>query len=112
MTEHSITRPAHLANCTRCGNLVIKAITSGLTTITDPQPLNTNQEIQALMTGQPTFDLVAFGRNVFLEWRDLIRIRASRDYPVVAQHRCVPGSQPPAPIPAAATVPLPDDPPF
>ena len=112
MTQYLITEPAKAAECIRCGSQVITAITGGLTTVTDVSPLSVNEEIAALLVGRATFDLQADGKQVYLEWRDLTRIRAGRRYPVVAGHRCGPGARL-LPLPAAApAAQLPDDPPF
>lgn len=111
MTQHLVTQPAKTAECSRCGNTVITAITGGLTTVTDIQALSIGEEIAAILAGRVTFDLHAQGKQVFLEWRDIIRIRAGRNYPVVALHQCGPSARP-MPIPAAPVSPLPDDPPF
>ena len=113
MTQHLITQPAKPGKCTRCGALILTAISGGLTTVTGPQSLTINQEIAALIAGRATFDLVVTGHSVFLEWRDLTRIRTGRRYTVVAIHECPLGATPGTrPLPVAATPPLPDDPPF
>src|SRR5215831_14497868 len=93
MTTHLVTEPARPVTCSRCGLRVIHAITGGLTTITDSAPLSVNEEIAALLTGRPTFDLCASGGHAYLEWRDITRIRAGRKYPVLAIHQCGPGAQ-------------------
>lgn len=111
MTQYLITEPAKAAACNRCGSRVITAVTGGLTTITDIQALSVNEEIAALLTGRATFDLQANGQRVFIEWRDVNRIRAGRRHPVVALHQCGPGARL-LPLPAAPAAPLPDDPPF
>ena len=111
MTQHLITEPAKAAECTRCGDPVFAAITGGLTTITDIHPLSVNEEITALLTGRPTFDLQSSGKQAYLEWRDITRIKAGRHHPVVAAHQCGPGT-----LLLPVTIPpveeLPDDPPF
>jgi hypothetical protein len=114
LTQHLITQPAKPGNCTRCGALVIAAMSGGLTTVTDPESLTINQEIAARLTGRSIYDLSVIGRSVFLEWRDLTRIRAGRNYAVVAIHKCPPGGTPGIhPVPATtAAAPLPDTPPF
>ncbi|SRR6266702_2291065 len=111
MTQYLITEPAKAAECTRCHTQVICAVTGGLTTITDTQPLSVNEEIAALLGGRATFDLHATGTRVFLEWRDITRIRAGRRFPVVALHQCAPGIRL-LPLPAVTASPVPDDPPF
>jgi len=111
MTGHLITRPAKISNCPRCGALILSAVTGGLTTITSIDPLSIDEEIAALLTGRATFDMQISGTCIYLEWRDITRIRAGRKYPVVAMHPCNPGCQP-APLPILPAEELPDDPPF
>jgi hypothetical protein len=111
MTQYLITEPVKLAQCTRCNNPVIHAVTGGLTTITDVIPLTVNEEIAVIMTGRTTFDLQSSGIRAYLEWRDITRIRAGRRYPVVAAHQCGPGGRL-AFLPAPASEEVPDDPPF
>ena len=110
MTEHLITRRAALSQCVRCGNLTITGISGGLTTVVDTKPLSISDEISALITGKATFDLMITGQAIYLEWRDVTRIRAGRTYPVVTQHPCAAASSRPLPPPPAEEVP--DDPPF
>lgn len=110
MTGHLVTQPAKLATCSRCGALTLTAITGGLTTVIDPCPLEIAQEIAALMAGKATFDLVPVGCRLFIEWRDITRMRAPRLHAVVTVHQCAGATQKPVPVPAAA--PPPDEPPF
>jgi hypothetical protein len=111
VTDHLITRPARIINCPRCGALALTAVTGGLTTVTSIEPLSIDQEIAALLTGRTTFDMQIRGTHIYLEWRDVTRIQAGREYPVVAIHQCTPAYQlVPLPVPAGEEVP--DDPPF
>lgn len=111
MSQHLITTPARAATCNACGSTVIHAVTGGLTTITDTTPLSVNEEIAAILAGRSTFDLQTAGNQLYLEWRDVTRIRAGRNYPVLAIHGCARGAQHPIP-PAPSNNSLPDDPPF
>lgn len=77
----------------------------------DTKPLSIAEEISALIAGKATFDLAMTGQRVYVEWRDLTRIRSSRDHPVVAQHPCAAASARPLP-PVSVSEELPDDPPF
>ena len=118
VTEHLISRPAKLKTCPRCGEYTLTAITGGLTTATDPEPLTIEQEIAALLIGKRTFDIITLGHRLYLEWRDIIRVKGNRAYPVVAIHICTPAEPPPELPPdiklttAPARESLPDDPPF
>jgi len=111
VNQHLVTEPARPVTCSRCGQQVIHAVTGGLTTITDTTPLSVNEEITALLTGRPTFDLQSNGNRAYLEWRDITRIKAGRRHPVVAAHQCGPGTQL-LPVTAPPAEELPDDPPF
>lgn len=110
MTQHLTTEPATAAVCARCGARVIAAVVDGLTTIADIQPLTIDEEIAALLTGHATFDLQPNGNRVYLEWRDITRIRAGRNYPVVAAHGCTHAGY--HRLPPVQSAELPDDPPF
>lgn len=110
MTEPLITRPGALSQCIRCGAVTVTAIMGGLVTVADTKPLSIAEEVAALIAGTATFDLTITGRRIYLEYRDLDRIRVSRDHPVVAQHPCAAASSRPLPPPPAGEVP--DEPPF
>jgi hypothetical protein len=111
VAQHLITTPAKTGECSRCGAVVLTAITGGLTTVTDARPLSVDEEIAALLTSRVTFDLQQTGTQAYLEWRDLTRIRAGRRYPVVAIHQCR-GAAVRLLTFAAASEEVPDDPPF
>jgi hypothetical protein len=89
---HLENHPARYQPCPRCGHHTITAITSGYKLRADPCPLDTSQEIAALLTGRRTFDVLIWGlpKRMHLEWRSLTRIRAPRKHPVIATHQCVP----------------------
>ena len=110
MTEHLINRPAQITACTRCGQKTLTAITGGLTTTIDPGPLTIAQEIAARITGKPTFDLVPSGAALYVEWRDITRVKAPRVYAVAAIHQCKGARQ--VVLPTVPAAPLPDNPPF
>ncbi len=90
MTEHLIRRPAQTATCTRCGRHILAAISSGITIAANPQSLTVNEEIAARLTGRIIFDIIVYGlpRRMYLEYRDLGRVRAGRKHAVVAAHEC------------------------
>jgi len=118
VTEHLISRPAKLKTCPRCGEYTLTAITGGLTTATDPEPLTIDQEIAALLIGKRTFDIITIGHRLYLEWRDIIRVKGGRVYPVVAIHICTPAEPPPERRPdielstRGLAAEYPDEPPF
>jgi hypothetical protein len=113
MTSHLINRPAEITACSHCGQKTLTALSGGLTTAIDPSPLSIAQEIAAIITGKPTFDLIPSGRSLYVEWRDMTRVKASRLYAVAAIHTC-PGATHPTQhlLAGAGSVPVPDDPPF
>lgn len=119
MTEHLISHPARLQPCPHCGHYTLTAIAGGLTVHANPQALSINEEIAALITGKASYDVLIHGlpRGIYLERRDIDRIRAPRAHAVVATHIC-PVLFNPSPQPAVdiglpyATAPQPDYPPF
>lgn len=109
-----IDRPAWYQPCPRCGHHTLAALVSGHKIRCDPEALNINQEIAALLMGKQTYDILLIGlpRRMQPVWRDISRIRATRRYLVIADHRCNPGAQRPA-IPGPEieiTVPRPSAP--
>jgi hypothetical protein len=90
MTEHLISRPAQLTKCRTCGRHILAAITSGLTVAVNPESLSVNAEIAARIQGRIIFDVLVHGlpRRMYLEYRDLGRVRAGRKHAVVAEHEC------------------------
>lgn len=88
MTEHLITRPARADACRRCGWPVLTAISGGCPVQADIQPLAADTELAALLAGRLTYDICVSGNRVHLERRDIFRIRAGRNHPVVATHTC------------------------
>ena len=83
--EACVWRPCH-----RCRRHTLTARTGGLLTHCDPENLSIGGEIAALLQSRLTFDIHVLGlpRRMFLEYRDTVRIKGSRGYPVVAQHSC------------------------
>lgn len=114
MTAHLITEAAKLRICTRCGEYTIVAISGGINTAADIQPLSVDEEIAALLTGRRTFDFAQIGLRYYLHYRDLFAIRANRIHPVVAAHRHRPSLPSPSDIELTtlAKEVLPDEPPF
>jgi hypothetical protein len=111
VAQHLINTPAKTGECSRCGAIILTAITGGLTTVTDIQPLSVDEEIAALLLGRATFDLQQTGTQTYLEWRDLTRIRAGRNHPIVAIHQCR-GATVRLLTFTTASEKVPDDPPF
>lgn len=107
--EHLIDRPAHYQPCPRCGSHTLTAYSSGIHIRLDPETLNAEQELAALLSGRMTYDLMVLGlpRRMHPAWRDQTRIR-SRRYQVVATHQCSGKSRPGPPQPEIQiTVPVP-----
>jgi hypothetical protein len=95
-----LTARAHARPCPRCGAATVRGLTeppAAWTAVTDPIPLGPAEEIQALLSGRMTYDLVTIGRHCELIARDQFRI-TRRDHPVLATHQC-PGPVPWANIP-------------
>ena len=91
MTEHLISRPAHPAECARCGSRVLTGMDGGLTVAANPQPLTVAAEIAARIDGRPVFDLlITAGGKTYLTDRHVNRVRAGRDndVPVLGAHEC------------------------
>jgi hypothetical protein len=92
--DHLISRPACTQPCTACHRHILIAIDQGLTIHADPEPLTVPAEIAARLTGRGTYDITRTGGKTYLITRDIFRIRADREYPVVGGHACIPGHQP------------------
>lgn len=76
--------------CPRCRRHVLIATVGGILTRADPENLTTAGELAARLQNRLTFDIHIYGlpRRMYLEFRDIDRIRGPRKRPVVAQHRC------------------------
>ena len=92
--DHLISRPARLIPCHGCHRHVLAAIDGGLTIAADPQAITAIAEITARITGRAAYDITRSGTRAYLVYRDLHRVRAQRDYPVVADHECPAGVMP------------------
>ncbi|MGH3099298.1 MAG: hypothetical protein ACRDMV_25235 [Streptosporangiales bacterium] len=90
MTAYLITEPVRVETCPRCDATVLHAHTGGVDTRVDPEHLNANNELTALLQSRMTFDLIQDGYppRFYLEWRDADRIQAGRKHIVVARHTC------------------------
>lgn len=116
MSDHLITRPARAYTCPSCGQPVLVATTTGITFAADPAALSITAEIAVLLSGRRTYDLIVSGlpRRMWLEWRDVARVKSGRRYAVVADHPCriitMPDTGTEIRIPVGA--PIPDEPPF
>jgi hypothetical protein len=95
---HFETRAARYQPCPHCGRHTLIALDEGATVRADPEPLTLHQEIAARLQGKTTYDVLLYGfpRRMYPTARNLIRIRAPRHYAVIADHRCIPGTQRPA----------------
>lgn len=116
-----ISSPAMLDACRRCGSLILRGQSEGMTARADPTPLDRRQELAAILAGLATYDVRPLGlpRQPFLGYRCSFRIlSANQGWKVVAEHRCPPGPHTPQPPtkPIHLTIPcgepIPDNPPF
>ena len=92
--DHLIHRPVHVTLCTRCSRHILIGIVHGWDTCTDLESLTIQAEITALITRRITYDLVPKGNGRYLIDRDIYRIRAPREYPVLINHICPDGREP------------------
>lgn len=88
MTIHLIDRPARLATCPRCGHPTLSAVSGGITVHATPAPLSISEEIAERLSGHSAYDVIIYGMRLYLEYRDLPRIRTGRRHQVVAAHGC------------------------
>jgi hypothetical protein len=115
--EHLRTEPAHLENCNRCGQQIIRALTHGHDTKCDPQHLEPTAELAALLDSRPTYNILTIAGIPELAHRDHWRIAGHHpEQPVIATHRCHPDGRRHAgnvrPLGETKTQELPDAPPF
>lgn len=89
---HFITTEPSLITC-RCGQPILAATVGGLDKHIDPTPLTEAGELAALLTGRSTYDLAGARRDHLIR-RDIHRIHAGRQHPVLAEHRCGAGPAP------------------
>lgn len=95
MNDHLISRPAYTEPCTGCRRHILIAVDGGLTVHADPIALNIPAEIAARLTGRGVYDTCrTLGGKTYLISRDIFRVMARREYPVVGDHACIPGRQP------------------
>jgi hypothetical protein len=87
---HLISTAAVLAPCTGCRAPILACHAAGFRTYADPQSLTINAEIAAWVSNRLVFDVIGWGmpRKLYLEYRNLMRVTAGRNHPVVAQHSC------------------------
>jgi hypothetical protein len=92
MTAHLIDRPAQYQPCPRCGKTTLTAITGGMPVRLDPETLTINAEIAAILAKRITWDVYILGLpgRMYVEPRDIDRIRADRKRAVIASHTCTP----------------------
>jgi hypothetical protein len=81
---------ACLQPCPACQRHTLACVSGGLPIRANPEQLTVNQEIAARLQGKETYDVITWGlpRKLYLEYRDLTRIKAGRKHPVVAEHPC------------------------
>ncbi|MFE3449643.1 hypothetical protein ACFXJ8_11975 [Nonomuraea sp. NPDC059194] len=116
-----ISSPAVLDSCPRCGGLILVAHTDGIPARADAAPLDPHQELAAILDGRFTYDVQPLGlpRKPYLMYRHSFRIaRSTREWKVVATHKCPPGPhrptirQPPTTLVIPYASASPDIPPF
>lgn len=96
MSDHLITTPAVLVPCDGCARHVLACRAGGFRAFADPDPLSLAGEIKAWLGNRTVYDVIGWGipRRLYLEYRDLMRIRCGRSYPVVGEHQCPSGRVP------------------
>ena len=89
---------ARLAPCGRCRRHILTAVTGGLARRADPVNLDAAAEITARLSGRDIYECLIYGlpRRLYLEYRDITRVKAGRPNAVVASHECPPGKPGPA----------------
>lgn len=83
-----VSRRARMATCRGCHQWIVAGLDDepcGLPTSADPTHLDPVQELQFLLTGKHTFDLI-YGPT--LQYRDQFRIGPTRPFPVLPEHDC------------------------
>jgi hypothetical protein len=97
---------ARLAPCGRCRRHILTAVTGGLARRADPVNLTLGAEITARLSGRDIYDVLIYGlpRRLYLEYRDITRVKAGRANAIVASHECPPGK--PGPPGTQITVPI------
>lgn len=81
---------AVLAGCPRCHCALIHALDAPVAALDvhlDPEPLTEIEELQAVLSGRMTYDLIPVWGHHEIAYRDQWRIR-KRKYSVLATHRC------------------------
>lgn len=94
MIGHLISRPAYTEPCTGCRRHILIAIDGGLIVYADLTPLDIPAEIAARLTGRGVYDITRIGGKTHLITRDIFRVRAGREHPVIGDHVCIPGRRP------------------
>lgn len=91
---HLISRPVYPGRCSHCQALILVAMDGGMTICADPSPLGIPAELGEILSGRGTYEIeqVPGVRKSYLHYRDHMRIRAARGWPVVKRHRCPDGA--------------------
>jgi hypothetical protein len=84
--RHLVSTGVRWAHC-GCGGWVLVAIAEGIATAVDPAIVDPLTELNELLKGRRSFDLVRIGGRTELMHRDLWR-QKTRDYPVTLEHNC------------------------
>lgn len=88
MNGHLLSTPAILTPCTGCRTQILACHAAGFRTYANPEPLTAVAEINARLNGLDAYDVIPWAARFYLEYRNLMRVTADREYRVVAQHRC------------------------
>jgi hypothetical protein len=70
-----------------CGSFIGVAYAEGIPERVEANYVDPTTELNALVTGRRSFDLIRIGKRTELMHRDLWRLR-NRDYPVLLGHNC------------------------
>lgn len=84
--QHLISTTARWREC-GCGALIIVAISEGITVGVDPAVVDPITELNAVISGRQSFDLINIGSRTEIMHRDQWR-QKSRNDPVVLEHNC------------------------
>lgn len=86
-----VRRAAQLRTCPTCHAHILRGLDHDICALDiscDTAPLTTQSEAIALLTGRATYDAETTGLTIHLEHRHQFRIRAPRQWTILAQHAC------------------------
>jgi hypothetical protein len=85
-SRHLISTAVRWCRC-GCGGWVLAAIAEGLTESVDPAIVDEHTELNEMLRGRRSFDVIRIGGRTELMYRDQWR-QKTRDYPVALAHNC------------------------